>query len=187
MGWKEGKAVGRNQKSNVNVVELKPRPMLQGLGAQVTDLVQTKERKIRPGDHIPSPIISPEPDIVPPRREAVIESDPSKIGRGSYIRITAGKHKGTCGTISDISTRSSGIVVKVLPSNSKDILRVWDDEVEIALKPTWMRPHIRCRIISKSFKDGRYYNRKCTIQDVTVDNTTVRLDTGQVVDGKFNS
>jgi hypothetical protein len=66
---------------------------------------------------------------------------------------------------------------------SEEIARVWYDEVEPALKPTWLRPHIRCRIISKTFKDGKYYNFKCAVQDVTGVNTVARLQNGHVVDG----
>lgn len=53
MGWTEGKPVGKNQSKIVKPVELKPRPLLAGLGAQLDESFQVKnERKIRPGDKI---------------------------------------------------------------------------------------------------------------------------------------
>lgn len=121
-----------------------------------------------------------------------IVPESNSISEGSYIKITSGRNKGSNGTITEISKRSSGTVIKVLlPSNEVDIIslqivRVWDDEVQLQMKLTWMRPHIRTRIISKSFKNGRYYNEKCIIQDVSIGNTTVRLDSGHVIDGNLN-
>jgi G patch domain/KOW motif-containing protein len=72
---------------------------------------------------------------------------------------------------------------------------VWIDEVEQyknaededlggSLKG-WLRPHIRVRIISKSFKSGKYYNQKCIIQDIaSIGECIVKLGNGDVLDGK---
>lgn len=112
-----------------------------------------------------------------------METQPGKICCGAFVKIKAGKGKGKFGTIIKISEGSSGIVLKIrLSKDPDDIIRVWEDEVEVSLKPTWLRPRIRCRIIDKIFKSGKFYNQKCTIQDVSANNTIVRLQTGQVLD-----
>jgi G patch domain/KOW motif-containing protein len=48
----------------------------------------------------------------------------------------------------------------------------------------WLRPHIRVRIVSKSFQDGNYYNQKCVVQDVTTrGQCIVKTSKGIVLDG----
>ena len=42
---------------------------------------------------------------------------------------------------------------------------MWDDQVQ-EIKAYWIRPHIRVRIVSKTFKDGLYYYERCLVQDV---------------------
>lgn len=88
-----------------------------------------------------------------------------------HVIITGGSKKGLKGKVVELSEKSDGTVVKIKLDNSNgDIVRVWDDQVrEHIAEPStyWLRPHIRVRIISKSFKDGRFYNEKCIVQDVT--------------------
>jgi G patch domain/KOW motif-containing protein len=48
----------------------------------------------------------------------------------------------------------------------------------------WVRPRIMVRVISKSFSNGRYYNKKVKVLDVTGDNEcVVQLDDGNLVGG----
>ena len=59
-----------------------------------------------------------------------------------------------------------------------------DDDRNGSLKG-WLRPRIRVRIISKSFKSGRYYNEKCSIQDIAcMGECIVKLSNGDVLDGR---
>jgi G patch domain/KOW motif-containing protein len=59
-----------------------------------------------------------------------------------------------------------------------------DDDRSGSLKG-WLRPHIRVRIISKSFKNGNFYNQKCIIQDIaSMGECIVKLGNGDVLDGK---
>ncbi|RKO93396.1 hypothetical protein BDK51DRAFT_30178 [Blyttiomyces helicus] len=49
---------------------------------------------------------------------------------------------------------------------------------------SWLRPHIRLRIVSESLKGGRCYNQKCIVQDVvTAGECIVKLENGSLVEG----
>lgn len=49
---------------------------------------------------------------------------------------------------------------------------------------SWLRPNILVRVVSKSFENGKYYNKKVRIIDVVGHNKcTVILDSGSVVEG----
>lgn len=59
-----------------------------------------------------------------------------------------------------------------------------DEDRNMSLKG-WLRPRIRVRIISKSFKSGKYYNEKCIIQDIaSMGECIVKLSNGDVLDGR---
>jgi len=49
---------------------------------------------------------------------------------------------------------------------------------------TWLRPRIMVRVVSKSFQNGKYYNKKVRILDVVGRNECViQLDNGSLVEG----
>ncbi|XP_028414493.1 G-patch domain and KOW motifs-containing protein-like [Dendronephthya gigantea] len=55
--------------------------------------------------------------------------------------------------------------------------------VDVMDEHCWMAPLIRVRIISKSFKNGRYYQKKVVIQDVISRNSCVcKTDEGRLID-----
>ncbi|KAJ3044130.1 hypothetical protein HDV00_003234 [Rhizophlyctis rosea] len=129
------------------------------------------------------------------------------IQNGTLVRIIDGTHKGKQGRVEEIKERSSGTVVKVQVEGEKDLVRVWLDQVKQAdvtngkssrhsspangkevrstvNQRSWLIPNIRLRIISKSFKSGRYYNQKGVVQDVvTAGECIVRTETGDLVEG----
>lgn len=48
----------------------------------------------------------------------------------------------------------------------------------------WLRPHIMVRMVSKSFENGKYYNKKVRVLDVTGHNEcTIQLESGKLVEG----
>jgi len=48
----------------------------------------------------------------------------------------------------------------------------------------WLRPHIMVRVVSKSFQNGKYYNKKVRILDVVGRNECIiQLDNGSLVEG----
>ncbi|CAB4035075.1 G patch domain and KOW motifs-containing [Paramuricea clavata] len=63
---------------------------------------------------------------------------------------------------------------------SKD---TYERECRMDDEPCWMAPLIRVRIISKSFKNGKYYHKKAVIQDVVSRTTCVcRTDEGRLLE-----
>jgi len=49
---------------------------------------------------------------------------------------------------------------------------------------TWLRPRIMVRVVSKSFQNGKYYNKKVRILDVVGHNECIiQLDNGSLVEG----
>ena len=114
----------------------------------------------------------------PPPRESNLA-----VEKGNFVAITAGRHKGLKGYVVEIKERDSGIVVKVELAD-KQVVRVWHDEVVLADKEAWVRPHIRVRVISKSFEKGKYYNKKGIVQDVSAKGVcVVKFENGRVFDG----
>lgn len=188
MGWKEGTAVGKNPNGLVAPIVLTPRASLLGLGAtpapQQLDPTQKDKRpkKVLPGDKI---VIgkqksSKEHEEYLPRSSsnAAATESSNNIKLSSRVLITGGSQKGAKGVVTDVYSKSDGIVIKVKLDSSGEIKGVWDDQVKLlsessqspsssSLKSSWLRPFIRVRIISKSFRDGEYYNHKCVVQDVT--------------------
>ncbi|KAJ3056214.1 hypothetical protein HK097_007697 [Rhizophlyctis rosea] len=114
---------------------------------------------------------------------------------GSIVQITNGSHKGKEGKVMEIKERSSGTVVKV--DVDGEVVRIWEDQVTAAEKAngsskssgggnrrSWLIPNIRLRIVSKSFKNGRYYNQKCIVQDVVAaGECIVKTEEGDLVEG----
>lgn len=63
-------------------------------------------------------------------------------------------------------------------------MRVWADQIQPFKKQTnWLRPNILIRIISKSYKGGKYYDKYGVVQDSTPSNPIVKLQNHQIVDG----
>ncbi len=99
------------------------------------------------------------------------------------------------GKILNLTSKKDGISVKILVEQSKEVLLwtnsqtiyVWDDEIKHQIEqrsgPSWLHPNIRVRIVSKSFRNGEFYNEKCVIQDVTsLGKCIVRTKKGVVLD-----
>ncbi|KAJ3303096.1 hypothetical protein HDV03_004175 [Kappamyces sp. JEL0829] len=180
MGWKEGTAVGKNPNGLVAPINLTARPALLGLGAKpVSEVLGSsqpeKKKRVLPGDKIELPAPIAARPATPPRN-APESSRGSKLAKGTYVLVVDGSKKGLKGTVVDITPKPDGVAVKLELSKSRDIVRVWEDQVKILdtledrtetpRAGSWLRPHIRVRIISKSFRQGEYYNEKCLIQDV---------------------
>ena len=180
MGWKEGTAIGKNPNGLLAPIVLTPRASLLGLGATpAPELMDSsknnRHKKILPGDKIPETkkekSISRD-DYVP--RSSNVTITKAEILRGSRVIITGGSQKGSKGAATEIYAKSNGTVVKVKLDATGEIKGVWDDQVKLdhddsisSSKSSWLRPFISVRIVSKSFRDGEYYNHKCVVQDVT--------------------
>ncbi|TPX62304.1 hypothetical protein PhCBS80983_g00591 [Powellomyces hirtus] len=219
MGWEQGRAVGKNPNGLTEPISLKSRPHLLGLGATPAPVLEVKQKKyIKPGEKRqadPLADVRSRPvstDVPRTRREKGKTDIPpppppqdAVLRVGDKVTVTAGRHEGQSGVITEIEVRDSGTVAKVELSKTGEVARVWLEDLtprrssstressSSRLAPSsslsspssssWLRPHIRVRIISKSLDRGRHYNQKGIIQDVfSADQCVVRLDSGHLVD-----
>lgn len=59
----------------------------------------------------------------------------------------------------------------------------YDNEPSSSMKSHWLHPNIRVRIIGKSFENGKYYNKKAKILDVTSsESCTCRTEENKILD-----
>ncbi|KAJ3298003.1 hypothetical protein HK104_011298 [Borealophlyctis nickersoniae] len=214
MGWETGKPVGKNPNGLVEPIMNKPRPHLLGLGATPAPPEKKEKKYIKPGEkREPDTTLDvpkkPSKDDLPRSKQQSPNRKEDKRGKevlrpGVVVRITAGSNKGCEGMIVEVKERSSGTVAKVKLNKSDEIARVWLDELKplghkikseaangssrngssSLARRSWLRPHIRLRIVSKSFKGGRFYNKKCVVQDVvTMGECIARLESGDILEG----
>ncbi|KAL5039958.1 hypothetical protein BDV3_002337 [Batrachochytrium dendrobatidis] len=209
MGWSDGKAIGKNSNGLLTPVVVKPRPHLLGLGATPAPILEHKQKKyIRPGEkRLPDPLAEPEivkSTNVPRERK---NSSHDKVGNTSsshkdgisadtMVQINDGRYSGLKGSVVEVKEKPSGHVVKVKLTKSQEIVRVWKDQVSVVKTSShsfrhsdqntisWLKTHIRVRIISKSYRKGRFYNCKAVIDDVLgKEECVVRVDgTGELLD-----
>jgi G patch domain/KOW motif-containing protein len=68
--------------------------------------------------------------------------------------------------------------------DSKSRSRSKSDKSDKSPKDTWLYPHILVRVISKSFTNGKLYNKKAQVVDVVgAKECVVQLDNGTLVEG----
>ncbi|KAJ3093094.1 hypothetical protein HK102_009526 [Quaeritorhiza haematococci] len=198
MGWNEGEVVGRNKKNGLQApIIYEPRPRLLGLGATPAPPEKKQKKYIKPGEQrepIPQPVQTKREEE-PTRKgnDRTTVSSSSSIREGDMVGVISGKHKGTRGEVVSLKNKSDGVALKI-KRGKEEFIRVWSDEVKLfdASKTSssspqqrpWLRPHIRIRIISKSFGNGRYYKHKGIIQDVIAGGSAiVKTDEGELVEG----
>lgn len=193
MGWKEGRPIGRNTKNAiVEPILLEARPQLLGLGATpkppTEAEIKAKQKKyIKPGE---KRVTVPSGDAYVSDRDRAgantsNSSNSSKVQVKNRVQIRYGDYKGKEGKVVELKEKSQGIVAYVLLRDSDKEVKVYADELKViesystsgssnrpssssssSNKPSWLRPHLRVRIVSKSLKNGRYYSKKGVIVDV---------------------
>ncbi|RKP20724.1 hypothetical protein ROZALSC1DRAFT_27819 [Rozella allomycis CSF55] len=197
MGWDKGKAIGRNpERGLVEPIEFIQRPhKFLGLGANPDAIaVPVPQKKyIKPGE-------SRE------KKEYVLPGDSKKYYKsiheklvekptlqkvGARVTVIEGVHEGLHGIVSQIYVDS---VLVTLENNQEDVrlkfekLKLYDGKtVEISksnqrrdLDDNWIVPFLKVRIVSRSFENGKYFNLKGIIQDVTAPQVCIiKLDNGK--------
>jgi len=69
-------------------------------------------------------------------------------------------------------------------SSSKSSSKSHSSKDDSSSTKTWLRPRIMVRVVSKSFQNGKYYNKKVRILDVIGHNECIiQLDNGSLVEG----
>ncbi|KAI9209669.1 DExH-box splicing factor binding site-domain-containing protein [Polychytrium aggregatum] len=196
MGWKEGKAVGRNPIGVIfEPIVHTARPQLLGLGATPAPVT---EKKARLGDVSLSGSKDGKTDGAQKDKSSDYRSKSTRFRKGDRVDVTYGRYKGYGGEIVELRDRDV-IMVRIRRKGKSDVVKVYEDELDLAEesdshdddrghggkpKKTWMRPYLRLRVVSRSFKRGRYDDMKCTVQDVLPSGEAiVRFDNGEVVEG----
>ncbi|KAG0474321.1 hypothetical protein HPP92_014007 [Vanilla planifolia] len=155
-GWSEGKSIGRNVKEDAKVFEYKRRAGTEGLG-YMPDAPNPKssEKKSQKED---------------------ITSGFSSSVRKEDIAVHREERKGE--NIERNSRREEKRKDRKLEKSSREYRHSRDEEpkpvenshersVSVAKAPIqWLRSHIRVRIISKKFRDGKFYLKKGEVVDV---------------------
>ncbi|KAH0926544.1 hypothetical protein HID58_018800 [Brassica napus] len=152
-GWKPGKGIGKNAKEDVQIKEYKRWTAKEGLGF---DLDKSK---------------------------VVVDTNKAKVKEslsGSEDEVRVG-----LSDVADLGSREEERCLKELKDKEKDkkaskrsrgTERVSRNEVRVSekhdrgerrvKKPSWLRSHIKVRIVSKDFKSGRLYLKKGKVVDV---------------------
>lgn len=157
-GWFPGRGLGRNPKGESEVKFLsKPRLGRLGVGAELPgEAVSTKRAALSVGDR---------------------------------VSVTTGKHVGAVGAIAELEEEYA--IVEIGAKQLRLPLLYLSTEVSESLavqqsarKPLkWVAPGIRVRVVSKVVRDGRLYNLKAVVQDVTgVSTFTLFTDDRELLD-----
>ncbi|KAH0926406.1 hypothetical protein HID58_018662, partial [Brassica napus] len=144
-GWKPGKGIGKNAKDDVQIKEYKRWTAKEGLGFDldksklVVDKLSGSEDEVRVG-------LSDVADLGSREEERCLKElkDKEKDKKASK------RSRGT--------ERVSRNEVRVSEKHDRGERRV--------KKPSWLRSHIKVRIVSKDFKSGRLYLKKGKVVDV---------------------
>lgn len=195
MGWEEGKAVGRMHRGMVEAVEFIPRPARLGLGAQPVTKDEPQKKYIKPGesrekkvDMVRDPQAVAEAGMrnVKTLDEKLVKREELGPREGKMMYISDGRHSGLSGRVLrivgekiSVELSNSGQVVTVRSQDLREMnerqskaavgeKRYRNDEGKSAEIPTepWLFPHIRVRVVSKSFNRGQFYLKKGIIADV---------------------
>eukprot|EP00049_Salpingoeca_infusionum_P019611 m.362684 g.362684 ORF g.362684 m.362684 type:complete len:331 (+) comp20750_c0_seq1:133-1125(+) len=154
MGWKTGEAIGLTNKGIVEPIIAKARPKGLGLGAIRQDLKGTQEASAAP-------------------LTSTSAADSSRRdGGGQRASEQRSEQKRS-------SRDSRPPAVSAASSSSSKRSKYTSERVKV-----WLRPDIRVRIVSKSYKDGRYYKHKVRVADVpSADDVVCTDDRGRMLDG----
>lgn len=55
---------------------------------------------------------------------------------------------------------------------------------EVKINKHWVRPHLKVKIIDRSYKEGRYYSSKVIVDDVLPGSIVCRTDSGRLLEGE---
>ncbi|KAI9144576.1 DExH-box splicing factor binding site-domain-containing protein [Paraphysoderma sedebokerense] len=125
--------------------------------------------------------------------EKLVKREPLVLKEQAYVYINEGRHRTLKGQIIDLRYNNTLAVVRLKNNEEKvkvdvkdltvisynDYLSKTSRSKSRAASPkstsrssssrpkrSWLQPHLRVRIVSKSFQDSRYYNRKGVIHDI---------------------
>lgn len=202
MGWTEGGGVGRKRQV-FEPVDLVRRPERLGLGAKVAETEQLPPTHKKRGEDAPAS--SAATASTSQTRVPAAAADGWQVG--ARVAVVDGRHKGVSGQIEALP--DDKLVALRLASDelvtvkrkyvelsasaaaepsaaSKKRAKSGDDEsAKRARKATaiWVRPQIVVRIVSKKYRDAKFYEKKARVLDcVGGELCVVELEDGRVLD-----
>ncbi|CAN6999200.1 unnamed protein product [Brassica rapa subsp. trilocularis] len=191
-GWKPGKGIGKNAKDDVQIKEYKRWTAKEGLGFDLdkSKLVVDKVKEsvkldVNGGDLF---FVGKEVRIVAGRDMGLKGKIVEKLGNDLFaLKLSGSEDEVRVGLsdVADLGSREEERCLKELKVKEKDkkaskrsrgTERVSRNEVRVSekhdrgerrvKKPSWLRSHIKVRIVSKGFKSGRLYLKKGKVVDV---------------------
>lgn len=180
LGWKDGQRVGKPRRvvtegviyrDLVTPIQFLPRPELLGLGSKIERGTSSSSRdKDKPRN------------VIGIDEKMVIK----KIAKGSKVTIKEGEHAGLTGIVIYHDRESVEVSLDVseervlLPFESCQLLdRIQQNEIEIVEGEhidedlgDWLRDGLVVRFVSRSWRGGRYYNKRGIIEDTHRDPQT---------------
>ncbi|KAM7263774.1 hypothetical protein ACFE04_001457 [Oxalis oulophora] len=148
-GWTEGKGIGKNAKEDMKVVEVKKHNFKEGLGYS-----SANSRKSN---------VSSKQDDKPDNKRSR-DNDEAVQQKSDKEEYVSRRNRDTKEEGHRKSDKETG-------SKRKSGAREVGDRKSDYGRLSWLRSHIRVRIISKDFKRGRFYLKKAEVLDV-IDPTT---------------
>ena len=202
MGWKPGKSIGKNGKGLVAPIEFIPRPRGLGLGSQ------PKPEQI--GNKPLKTVYDSAGNMKNVRNldQKLVPVKMCKYSVGDPIYVISGEHKGISGNVDKIIDNTNFLICfasglkdqikgdylihendkkKYLETQSKqkvnDTASKSNSSSSSSSRRGWITPGITVRIISKSFRNGKYYCKRVRIVDITgSDECSVDCE-GVIIDG----
>ncbi|KAJ0235562.1 Protein MOS2 [Hirschfeldia incana] len=188
-GWKPGKGIGKNAKDDVEIKEYKRWTAKEGLGfdldrSKVVVAADTKKAKVKESDvnGVDVFFVGKEVRIVGGRDMGLKGEIVEKKGNDSFVVKLSGSGDEVRVGVSDVADLGSQEEERCLKKlkdkkASKRTEKVSRNEVRVSEKhdrgerrakkqPSWLRSHIKVRIVSKSLKGGRLYLKKGRVVDV---------------------
>ncbi|KAL0800451.1 hypothetical protein Bca101_055626 [Brassica carinata] len=195
-GWKPGKGIGKNAKEDVQVKEYKRWTAKEGLGFDLDRskvVVDTKKAKVKESVRLDGNggdlfFVGKEVRIVAGRDMGLKGKIVEKMGDDFFVvKLSGSGDEVRVGVseVADLGSQEEERCLKKLKDKEKDkksskrsrgTERVSRNEVIVSekhdrgerrvKKPSWLRSHIKVRIVSKDLKGGRLYLKKGKVVDV---------------------
>ncbi|CAN8290151.1 unnamed protein product [Cochlearia groenlandica] len=194
-GWIPGKGIGKNAKEDVKIKEYKKWTAKEGLGFDTDRSKVVVDAKAKAKESVKLDncgdlfFVGKEVRIVEGRDKGLKGKIVEKLGTDLFVLKIAGSEDEVRVGVKDVadlgskederclkklkdlqlndkekdkvsSKRSRGTESKVSEKRDRDVTR------ERRKKPSWLRSHIKVRIVSKDLKSGRLYLKKGKVVDV---------------------
>ncbi|XP_044465110.1 protein MOS2-like [Mangifera indica] len=174
LGWYEGRGLGKNPKGNVQIKQIEKKSFVSD--DAITGLMSGKEKRKEDkrmdsngGDRMDKPV---------KHRRQESEDRENRNGNGSQKHRESEKR----GSVNNGTERSSREGARRGSNNDGNKKRRESENRHSNSdeeRASWLRRHIRVKIISKEFKKGRWYLNKGEVVDVAGTKCDILMDDGR--------